>query len=90
MRASKLAWIFMCVAMGLILTATQALAQASTGAISGTVTDSTGAAVSGAAVTITNQETGVARTFKTNGEGFYSAEGLAAGDFTVQVTEKGF
>lgn len=90
MRPKKLAWILLGVVMAVALSATQVFAQANEGAISGTVTDSTGAAIPGATVTITNQETGVARTITSNGAGFYSEEGLTAGNFTVQVGKNGF
>lgn len=65
-------------------------AQASVGAISGTVTDSTGAAVTGATVTIINQATALTRTLKTDGAGFYSAEGLATGGYVIKVSAAGF
>ncbi|MHB1857550.1 MAG: carboxypeptidase-like regulatory domain-containing protein, partial [Acidobacteriaceae bacterium] len=63
---------------------------ASTGAISGTVTDSTGASLPSATVTITNQGTGVARTVTTDSTGFYSAESIPAGTYTVTISKDGF
>ena len=66
------------------------LAQAVTGAIVGHVTDPTGAAIPGATVTVTNQATNVSMTLKTNSEGYYSAEGLGVGEFTVAVSGAGF
>ena len=65
-------------------------AQTSTGAISGTATDSSGAAIPGATVTITNQETGVSHALTTDGSGFFSAEGLAVGLYTIDVSKTGF
>ncbi|MBI4458582.1 MAG: carboxypeptidase regulatory-like domain-containing protein, partial [Acidobacteria bacterium] len=41
------------------------LAQVTTGTISGTVSDSTGAVIPGATVTIRNTETGISRTVPT-------------------------
>lgn len=64
--------------------------QASSSAISGTVTDSSGAVIAGAKVTITNQGTGVSSDKTTDGSGFYSAEGLTDGQFTVDVSKSGF
>lgn len=61
-----------------------------TGAISGTVTDSTGAAVPGAAVTLTNEGTSVSRSATTDGKGFYSIEALPSGQYRVQVSKEGF
>lgn len=60
------------------------------GAISGTVTDTSGAAVANATVIITNEATGVARTIKTDTDGFYSAEGLGVGSYRVEVADPGF
>ena len=64
--------------------------QASSGAISGTVTDSTGAVVADAKVTITNQSTAVPNVKTTDSSGFYSIEGLANGLYTVDVAKAGF
>lgn len=61
-----------------------------TASISGTVKDSSGAAVVGATVTARNVETGIAQTQKTNGEGFYSFQSLPLGKYTVEVQQKGF
>lgn len=65
-------------------------AQFDSGTISGTVTDSTGAYVPAAAVTITNAGTGVVTNVKTNGNGFYSASALPFGTYTVQIETTGF
>jgi hypothetical protein len=64
--------------------------QASSSAISGTVTDSTSAVIPGATVIITNQQTAVANTLHTNSSGFYSAEALSDGLYTVDVSKVGF
>ncbi|MFZ0516297.1 MAG: carboxypeptidase regulatory-like domain-containing protein [Acidobacteriaceae bacterium] len=76
--------------MLVFVTASWIHAQTSTGAISGTATDPTGAKVVGATVTITNQGTGVSSTLTTDGGGFYSAEGLGVGDYTVRIGKPGF
>ena len=64
--------------------------QVITGAISGNVTDSTGAAVSGATVTVTNQGTGVSQVLTTDSSGFYSAEGLSVALYTIDISKSGF
>ena len=51
-----------------------AQAQLSTATLYGTVTDSTGAAVPGATVTITETDTQTVRTIKTESDGAYRAE----------------
>ena len=77
--------------LAIALFATAALyAQVPTADLSGIVTDSTGAAISGAAVTITNTGTAAARTSNTNGEGGYSLSSLNPGRYTMLVEAKGF
>src|SRR5579862_3618551 len=67
-----------------------ALAQVDTGAIAGIVTDSTGAIVPGAKVTITQTDTNVHVVMETNNAGFYSAPALHAGPYEVEVSKQGF
>jgi hypothetical protein len=61
-----------------------------TASISGTVTDPSGAVVSGATVTATNVDTGVATSLTTNAQGFYSFQSLALGNYTISVQQSGF
>jgi len=61
-----------------------------TGSITGTVTDPTGAAVSGAKVVITNTGTGQALNLATNAGGAYASGSLDPGTYRVQVSAKGF
>ncbi len=58
--------------------------------LSGTVTDPSGGAVAGAAVTVKNEETGATRTTTTGGEGSYAVFALPVGQYQVQVTKAGF
>jgi hypothetical protein len=67
-----------------------AAAQDIFGVIAGTVTDSTGAAVPGVTVTITNQDTKLGRTVTTDGRGFYIAPQLPVGTYKVAAEAKGF
>jgi hypothetical protein len=67
-----------------------AAAQVDTGVISGIVTDSSGAIVPGASVTVTQQETNVRATLSTNEAGFYSAPALHPGHYDVAVGKEGF
>src|SRR6266852_5986679 len=71
--------------------ATLAAAQGgATGAISGTVTDVTGAVLAGAQVQIINQDTGaVARTLKTDASGTFTAPLLPVATYTVKITATG-
>ena len=65
-------------------------AQSVTGRISGTVRDSSNAVVPGANVTATNQATQIARTARTDDEGFYVVTNLPPGDYLVAVELSGF
>jgi hypothetical protein len=58
--------------------------------ISGTVTDSTGAAVPGATVVAARLTTGEKNTVTSNGEGEYVFPSLAPADYSVGVTANGF
>jgi hypothetical protein len=59
-------------------------------AIEGTVTDASGAVVPGAAVTITNEATGVTQTVHTTNAGYYRFPALQSGLYTVKVSLQGF
>jgi hypothetical protein len=61
-----------------------------TGNFSGTVTDKSGAAISGASVTATFQGTSAARTAKTDDGGHYLIPLLPVGLYTVRVEFQGF
>ncbi|MGH9738943.1 MAG: carboxypeptidase regulatory-like domain-containing protein [Candidatus Acidiferrales bacterium] len=65
-------------------------AQAVTGNISGTVTDSTGAVIAGAQVVVTNTATGVSSTLTSNDQGRYNAPDLVVGPYQVQASKTGF
>jgi hypothetical protein len=65
-------------------------AQSTTGAIFGAVVDPTGAAIPGAAVTLTNVHTGEKRTTTTNGNGEYTYAIVNPGDYTVASSATGF
>ncbi|ACO32167.1 MULTISPECIES: carboxypeptidase regulatory-like domain-containing protein [Acidobacterium] len=90
MQAQTIRNLLLVVLLVVSLSTLRANAQANLGAISGTVTDPTGAAVPGATVVVTNTSTGIAKTLTTNADGYYSAEDLDAGQYTVKVTDQGF
>ena len=60
------------------------------GAITGTVSDSTGAIIPGAKVTATNNATNISETRTTSSAGVYVIAPLQPGNYSVQVTAKGF
>ena len=65
-------------------------AQSVTGAVTGTVTDPSDAAVVGAHVVVHNLDTGVDSPTKTNSTGFYRVEFLPIGRYQVTVDAQGF
>ena len=60
------------------------------GSISGTVTDSTGAVIAKACVTVTNVDTGVQQTVTSDAKGLYSFLNLPIGHYTLAVWVPGF
>src|SRR5882724_1566405 len=64
--------------------------QASTGQISGVVTDTNGAAVTNATVRVKNKLTGLERTANTSGDGLYTVVLLPPGTYTVITESTGF
>jgi hypothetical protein len=70
--------------------ATAALAQGTTSRVSGTVTDSSGARIPGATVTLTNDATGVSFNAVSNDTGSYTFESVQVGRYTLAVELQGF
>jgi hypothetical protein len=65
-------------------------AQQITASITGTVKDSSGAVISGAAIKATNDATGFSRSVTANEYGEYRIDYLPVGTYTVQVKAAGF
>ena len=74
----------------LVLCATALLSQTSTTQLSGTVTDSSGAIVPGAAVTAVNEATGIRYNQQTTDAGLYAFPSIPVGVYTLLVDSKGF
>ncbi len=74
----------------ILATQPQARAQATTANLVGTVTDSSGAALSHAHVTITEQNTGQTYQTETNDSGNYQFSFLPPGIYTVKIADTGF
>ncbi|MDP2998051.1 MAG: carboxypeptidase regulatory-like domain-containing protein [Bryobacterales bacterium] len=84
-------WVFSLVlALAGCLVPPAALGQATSGTISGTVTDQSGASVLGAAVSVRNLDTNVTRTAATGADGRYNFPGLPVGRYEVIIEVKGF
>jgi hypothetical protein len=67
-----------------------AYAQIVGGTISGTVKDTTGAALSGATVTVRQIETGATRTLTTGSDGRFYAPSVPVGDYSISVALASF
>jgi outer membrane receptor protein involved in Fe transport len=67
-----------------------ASAQSSTATMFGNITDSTGAAIPKATVTLTQTDTSFTRTMITESNGSYRADFLPVGPYKVTVTAQGF
>jgi hypothetical protein len=76
--------------MILLLSGTFVWGQLGTSTIRGTITDSSGAALPGATVTITNLQTNLSRTLTTGSAGTYSFDSIPPGEYKVEVEAKGF
>jgi outer membrane receptor protein involved in Fe transport len=78
------------VVLVLFLGGTLSLAQSFRGGIDGTVTDSSGAALTGATVTAVNTGTGLTRSVQTGDTGDFNFPELPLGDYKVTVARTGF
>jgi Carboxypeptidase regulatory-like domain len=74
----------------LLLFPSSSSAQTFRGTVLGTVTDSSGAAVGGATVTIRNADTGLIRTATTAADGSYTVPELPIGNYAVTISKDGF
>lgn len=89
-KYGKLRWLrALPVVCLLALTAITVWAQ-STSNLQGTVTDSSGAVVASATVTVRNSDTGAARTVQTGPSGNYQFPALSPGRYDVEVAAPGF
>jgi hypothetical protein len=80
---------FLIVPIFLVFACVAAMAQQNS-EISGTVTDQTGAAVPGASLTLTQNETGFVYNATSNATGGYDFPGLNVGIYTLKATANGF
>lgn len=73
-----------------LLASVHGKAQLSSASVSGTVTDSTGAVIPDAKVTIRQTATNMVRTTSTNSAGSYVFVNLNPGSYAIEVTKTGF
>ena len=89
-HAGKSALRVLCIALLLLVAARPSAAQSVSGTILGTVSDSTGAVIAGAKVTILNEGTALTRTLVTDASGEYTAPSVPTGRYTVLAEIQGF
>jgi hypothetical protein len=77
-------------ALGFLALQPSAMAQGTTGSITGTVLDTSGAAIPGATVTIRNLDTNDTHTVTSSDIGSYTVPQLAPGRYAVKAVKKGF
>lgn len=73
----------------LIVAAAACWAQSFSGAVTGLVSDSSGAAVPGTTVTLRNEGTGAQRKLNTDSSGVYTAAELPVGYYTIRLEARG-
>jgi hypothetical protein len=84
-------WKWLALLVIIVVAPFVAMAQLSgKGAITGTVTDKTGAVIPQALVAITNNATGITVTTKTTGAGDYNLSDLDPGVYNITITSTGF
>src|SRR5689334_18828500 len=88
-RSMKVGFVVLLV-IGVLGVLQPAWGQEVTAAIVGTVTDPSGAPITGADVTVTDTERGVVRPAKTNEAGAYNVTRLPPGTYELKVSNPGF
>src|SRR5438445_8012860 len=90
-KMQSLGWGLVCLALlTLLCTGNAARAQDVTAAITGTVTDPSGAALAGATVTAKETDRGTIWTAQTNEAGIYSLLRIPIGTYELRAEMKGF
>jgi hypothetical protein len=82
--------IVLCSFLAILVSCSAALGQDISAKITGTVTDASGAVISGATVTARDTSRGTAYPTQTNSAGVYYLSPLPIGDYTLTVTATGF
>lgn len=86
----KSKWLLGILLVCVVIGQGEGLAQVTTGTILGAVSDSTGAVIPGANVTVRNVETGITRTAITDEAGRYRVPQLGLGSYEISAEAAGF
>ena len=87
MHIRKLLFLLFVFGLGIQLLWSQNI---STGVVAGTITDPSGAVISGAKITLSDTATGTERPATTNNAGHYVFVDVSPGTYTVTITKEGF
>src|SRR2546427_445159 len=79
-----------CLLVLLLLPLLPLCGQTTSGSITGSVTDQTGAVIPGATVTVTNEGTGVERKVASTDQGVFNVSNLEVGVYRVKIETPGF
>ena len=93
MNKNAVAWLkrsLLTVAVLAALGITPLQAQVDTGSIVGTVTDTSGAVVSGAKITLTNEGTGTSLSRTSGADGVFEFSPVRIGNYKIDITAPGF
>src|SRR5580693_3627233 len=93
MNRYALAWILrstLAVSVFATFSARPLQAQVDTGSITGTITDASGAVVSGAKVTLTNEGTAASLSTTAGSDGGYRFSPVRIGSYKIEVSAQGF
>ena len=83
-------WVTAALTATIWLLPTQAAGQAIYGSLTGTITDTSSAAVPGATVAIKNEDTGLELTGMTDSSGTYTIRNITGGTYTLKASLQGF
>src|SRR5258707_944960 len=86
----RFGWAVVAAFIAMLLSVSPSYAQVDAGTVLGTVTDASGAPISGANVTLTNEGTNAALSAPTGSNGDYKFTPVKIGLYTVSVTYQGF
>ena len=89
MLPPKFVRLALCLFLSVLVSSSRAQTSG-TGALTGTITDATGAVVPAVTVTATSNDTGQQRTAKTGADGVYTLSLLPPGNYKVQFSATGF
>src|ERR1041384_6431834 len=90
MKQGKWFDVFLIIVTLLALAPASRVAQEAPGAITGVITDSSGAAIPAAAIEVQNARTNISRRTETDVRGEYNVSALQPGVYNLTVTRDGF